>query len=161
MTNWSHLECVLCVGRPLRYRLGRAAAGYAYATVLARASRLSRTCCSLPVARNPSHRCRVDYENVLLHFAALRETKDLTKSKIYILMNRAKIFKNGDSQAVRLPKEYRFKGKEVYIHREGENVVLTPINDAIDGFWNTLNKFSNDLKIERDQPKDYDKRDPI
>ncbi|PJZ49011.1 type II toxin-antitoxin system antitoxin VapB [Leptospira saintgironsiae] len=76
-------------------------------------------------------------------------------------MNRAKIFKNGDSQAIRLPKEYRFKGKEVYIHKEGENVVLTPINDAVDGFWNTLNEFSTDFKIERDQPKDYDRRDPI
>ncbi|TGK05894.1 AbrB/MazE/SpoVT family DNA-binding domain-containing protein [Leptospira selangorensis] len=76
-------------------------------------------------------------------------------------MNRAKIFKNGDSQAVRLPKEYRFKGKEVYIHKEGEIVVLTPIEDAVDRLWNTLNEFSNDLKIERDQPKDYDRRDPI
>ncbi|TGN04018.1 type II toxin-antitoxin system antitoxin VapB [Leptospira dzoumogneensis] len=76
-------------------------------------------------------------------------------------MNRAKIFKNGDSQAVRLPKEYRFKGKEVYIHREGEIVVLTPIEDAVDRLWNTLNEFSDDFKIERDQPKNYDKRDPI
>ncbi|PJZ77136.1 type II toxin-antitoxin system antitoxin VapB [Leptospira neocaledonica] len=76
-------------------------------------------------------------------------------------MNRAKIFKNGDSQAVRLPKEYRFKGKEVYIHKEGEIVILTPIQDAVDRFWNTLNEFSSDFKIERDQPKDYDRRDPI
>ncbi|MEI1278728.1 type II toxin-antitoxin system VapB family antitoxin [Leptospira venezuelensis] len=76
-------------------------------------------------------------------------------------MNRAKIFKNGDSQAVRLPKEFRFKGKEVYIHREGEIVVLTPIEDAVDRLWNTLNEFSDDFKIERDQPKDYDRRDPI
>ncbi|MGJ4747626.1 type II toxin-antitoxin system antitoxin VapB [Leptospira sp. SA-E8] len=76
-------------------------------------------------------------------------------------MNRAKIFKNGDSQAVRLPKEYRFKGKEVYIHKEGEIVVLSPIEDAVDRFWNALNEFSADFKIERDQPKDYDRRDPI
>ncbi|EMJ97344.1 antitoxin [Leptospira sp. WS58.C1] len=76
-------------------------------------------------------------------------------------MNRAKIFKNGDSQAVRLPKEYRFKGKEVYIHKEGETVVLTPIEDAVDRFWNALNGFSADFKIERAQPKDYDRRDPI
>ncbi|MGJ4788947.1 AbrB/MazE/SpoVT family DNA-binding domain-containing protein [Leptospira koniambonensis] len=76
-------------------------------------------------------------------------------------MNKAKIFKNGDSQAVRLPKEYRFKGKEVYIHREGEVVILTPIQDAVDRLWNTLNEFSDDFKIERDQPKEYDRRDPI
>ncbi|PJZ25603.1 antidote-toxin recognition MazE [Leptospira hartskeerlii] len=76
-------------------------------------------------------------------------------------MNRAKIFKNGDSQAVRLPKEYRFKGKEVYIHKEGEVVILTPIQEAVDRLWNSLNEFSTDFKIERDQPKDYDRRDPI
>ncbi|TGK66607.1 AbrB/MazE/SpoVT family DNA-binding domain-containing protein, partial [Leptospira wolffii] len=52
-------------------------------------------------------------------------------------MNRAKIFKNGDSQAVRLPKEYRFKGKEIYIRKEGINVILTPVEDAVDGLWNT------------------------
>ena len=45
-------------------------------------------------------------------------------------MNRAKLFKNGDSQAIRLPKEFRFKGKEVYIRREGNNIILTPIDDA-------------------------------
>ncbi|TGK09075.1 AbrB/MazE/SpoVT family DNA-binding domain-containing protein [Leptospira fletcheri] len=76
-------------------------------------------------------------------------------------MNRAKIFKNGDSQAVRLPKEYRFQGREVYIRKEGENVILTPVDDALDRFWNTLNEFSEDLALERNQPKKYEQRDSI
>jgi antitoxin VapB len=38
----------------------------------------------------------------------------------------AKLFMNGRSQAVRLPKEFRFEGKEVYVHREGEQVILSP-----------------------------------
>ncbi|WP_010576614.1 type II toxin-antitoxin system antitoxin VapB [Leptospira alexanderi] len=76
-------------------------------------------------------------------------------------MNRAKIFKNGDSQAIRLPKDYRFKGKEVYIRKDGDNVILTPIDDAVDRFWNTVNNFSEDLFIDRNQPNDYDKRKRI
>jgi antitoxin VapB len=44
---------------------------------------------------------------------------------------RAKLFINGNSQAVRLPKEFRFVGKEVRVRREGENVVLEPIGPQI------------------------------
>ena len=38
-----------------------------------------------------------------------------------------KLFRSGRFQAVRLPTEYRFEGKEVLIHRDGEAVVLTPV----------------------------------
>lgn len=41
---------------------------------------------------------------------------------------RAKLFMNGRSQAVRLPKEFRFSGSEVCIERRGEAVVLTPVD---------------------------------
>jgi antitoxin VapB len=41
-------------------------------------------------------------------------------------MATAKIFKHGGSQAVRLPKEFRFEGNEVFIERRGEEVVLRP-----------------------------------
>jgi antitoxin VapB len=44
------------------------------------------------------------------------------------MARRAKLFKSGGSQAVRLPKEYRFEGQqEVVIHREGEKVILEPV----------------------------------
>lgn len=38
----------------------------------------------------------------------------------------AKLFKNGNSQAVRLPKEFRFEGDEVLIRREGTKVIIAP-----------------------------------
>jgi antitoxin VapB len=49
----------------------------------------------------------------------------------------AKLFKNGRSQAVRLPKEFRLKGTEVKIRKEGEKVILEPIEKTKwpDGFW--------------------------
>ena len=44
------------------------------------------------------------------------------------MAERAKLFKSGGSQAVRLPREYRFEGQEeVLISREGEKVVLQPV----------------------------------
>ena len=44
-------------------------------------------------------------------------------------MDTAKLFKNGQSQAVRLPKAYRFEGKQVYIKRVGNAVMLIPYDD--------------------------------
>jgi antitoxin VapB len=49
-------------------------------------------------------------------------------------MQTAKLFTNGKSQAVRLPKEYRFSGKEVGVTRVGEMVVLYPKDKAWDIF---------------------------
>ena len=45
-------------------------------------------------------------------------------------VQRAKLFWNGRSQAVRLPKEFRFKGDEVSIRREGDRVILEPVRAA-------------------------------
>ena len=49
----------------------------------------------------------------------------------------AKLFKNGRSQAVRLPKAFRFKGSEVKIRKEGSRVILEPLetSDWPSGFW--------------------------
>ncbi|NLF97609.1 MAG: AbrB/MazE/SpoVT family DNA-binding domain-containing protein, partial [Candidatus Riflebacteria bacterium] len=41
-------------------------------------------------------------------------------------MKTAKIFQNGQSQAVRLPKEFRFKGKEVFVKKIGNAIMLLP-----------------------------------
>jgi virulence-associated protein VagC len=50
---------------------------------------------------------------------------------------RAKLFQNGRSQAVRLPKAFRFPGSEVSIRREGDAVVLEPMRkrDWPKGYW--------------------------
>ncbi len=42
-------------------------------------------------------------------------------------MDTAKLFWTGRSQAVRLPKEFRFEGKEVHIRRQGDAVILEPV----------------------------------
>ncbi len=42
----------------------------------------------------------------------------------------AKLFMHGRSQAVRLPKEYRFEGKEVRVSRQGDKVILEPLEKA-------------------------------
>jgi antitoxin VapB len=47
----------------------------------------------------------------------------------------AKIFKNGRSQAVRLPKEFRFDGDEVLIRRNGNEVILSPRPKSWDAFF--------------------------
>jgi len=49
----------------------------------------------------------------------------------------AKIFQNGRSQAIRLPKAFRFKGSEVRIRKEGDKIILEPLvrDRWPKGFW--------------------------
>jgi antitoxin VapB len=67
-------------------------------------------------------------------------------------MGTAKLFKNGRSQAVRLPKEFRFAGNEVSIRREGDAVVLEPLNRTRwpRGFWETLPILGDDFELPAD-----------
>lgn len=73
----------------------------------------------------------------------------------------AKLFQNGKSQAVRLPKEFRFEGDEVYIRKQGDDVVLSPQKDPLQRFLNSLAMFDDEVCIERNQPKHVDKREPL
>lgn len=52
----------------------------------------------------------------------------------------AKVFQNGRSQAVRIPKEFRFKGNEVKISKKGDKVILEPLGISRwpEGFWNAF-----------------------
>ena len=68
-------------------------------------------------------------------------------------MKTAKIFQNGQSQAVRLPKEFRFDDKEVYIKKTGHVVHLIPRTDSWDVLFDSLKKFSKDFMEERVQPE--------
>ena len=45
---------------------------------------------------------------------------------------KASLFMNGRSQAVRLPKEFRFEGTHVWARKEGNRVILTPVDDRIE-----------------------------
>jgi antitoxin VapB len=77
-------------------------------------------------------------------------------------MDTAKLFKNGRSQAVRLPKAYSFSGEEVYIKRIDGVVILIPKDkDPWQPLIDSLNKFSDDFfDFRRDQGK-FEKREPI
>ena len=68
-------------------------------------------------------------------------------------MKTAKLFQNGQSQAVRLPKEFRFEGDEVIIKRSGNAVVLIPANHSWDALARSLDKFSSDFMDNRNQPE--------
>lgn len=68
-------------------------------------------------------------------------------------MDRAKLFQSGRSQAVRLPKEFRFNGTEVYVKRVGNAVVLLPMEEAWDSLAQSLELFSDDYMSERNQPE--------
>jgi antitoxin VapB len=67
-------------------------------------------------------------------------------------MKTAKLFSNGRSQAVRLPKEYRLPGKDAYIRKFDNIILLFPKRDAWVPFIKSLDKFSEDFLSERIQP---------
>ena len=68
-------------------------------------------------------------------------------------MRTAKLFRNGQSQAVRLPKEFRFDGEEVFIKKVGNVVMLIPIARSWDSLLDSLDQFSPDFMDERNQPE--------
>jgi antitoxin VapB len=75
-------------------------------------------------------------------------------------MDTARLFRSGRSQAVRLPKDYRFVGSEVAVKHFGNGVLLLPIDDP----WSTLevglSSFEPGFVIERHQP-DEQQRESI
>ena len=63
-------------------------------------------------------------------------------------MQTARLFFNGRSQAVRLPKEYQFRGENVYVQKIGEAVILVPFDKEWEVFMHGLNNFSDDFMAE-------------
>ena len=76
-------------------------------------------------------------------------------------MNTAKVFPNGRSQAVRLPKEFQFATDEVYINRVDGVVMLFPKDEGWEALAQSLTRFSDDFMSERDQPDTSDERPPL
>ena len=73
-------------------------------------------------------------------------------------MHTAKLFMNGRSQAVRLPKDYQFSGDDVIIQKHGDAVILLPRNKAWETFLHGLNSFSDDFMEDgRDQGIDQER----
>lgn len=70
-------------------------------------------------------------------------------------MATAKLFRNGRSQAVRLPKEFRFEGDAVSVRREGAAVVLEPLKPRAwpRGYWRRWGKASRGLELVPPLPR--------
>jgi len=73
-------------------------------------------------------------------------------------MKTAKLFENGRSQAVRLPKECRFQGKEVYVRRFEDIVILFPKRSPWGPLVKSLDNFTDDFMADRDQPAQQERR---
>jgi len=69
-------------------------------------------------------------------------------------MQTAKLFQNGCSQAVRLPKAFRMEGSEVKISKQGDKIILEPLGSSWDNWFNSFNEFSDDFMQQgREQPE--------
>ncbi len=63
-------------------------------------------------------------------------------------METAKLFENGKSQAVRLPKKYRMPGTEVVVQRLGHAIILVPKENVWETFMSGINSFTDDFMPE-------------
>ncbi len=66
-------------------------------------------------------------------------------------MNTAKIFTEGETQAVRLPPGFRFEDTEVYVRQIGRNILLIPRHDPWESLISSLDMFSDDFMAKREQ----------
>lgn len=71
----------------------------------------------------------------------------------------AKVFMNGQSQAVRLPKEYRFSDNEVMSHKIGNMVLLFPKGEEWAGLLASLDMFSDDFMADGREQYTADERE--
>jgi len=69
-------------------------------------------------------------------------------------MTTAKVFRSGNSQALRLPKEFRFKGKEVEIFRRGDEVVLREKDRTLARAFELIASLPDDFDVP-DRRTDY------
>ncbi|MDR3553840.1 MAG: type II toxin-antitoxin system VapB family antitoxin [Syntrophobacteraceae bacterium] len=60
-------------------------------------------------------------------------------------MQTTKVFRSGNSQAIRLPREFRMSGSEVYIKKMGNGVVIIPKDDPWQMVEASIDKFTRDI----------------
>ncbi|MCU4494843.1 antitoxin [Acinetobacter guillouiae] len=65
-------------------------------------------------------------------------------------MEVAKIFQSGRSQAIRLPKAFRFEGKEVVVKHFGNGVLLLPLNNPWEIMQEAVFEFEDNFLLERE-----------
>ena len=83
-----------------------------------------------------------------------------TSGKEVKLLETARLFMNGRSQAVRLPKKFRFDGSKVFIKKIGDSVLLIPYSESWQTLISSLDLFTDDFMDTRDQPE-YQEREAL
>ena len=78
-------------------------------------------------------------------------------------METAKLFMNGRSQAIRLPKAFRFDGTEVYLKRTAVGILIIPKDESLWDTWEQNLKSYVDIPFmdEREQPQDVQIREGL
>jgi len=76
-------------------------------------------------------------------------------------MNTAKLFRTGNSQAVRLPKEFRMPGEKVKIFRRGNQIVLEPLEPTWDALFDALEEFPDDFMEDGRRQPEVQERESI
>ena len=73
-------------------------------------------------------------------------------------MQTVKVFRSGNSQAVRIPKEFAIDDSELFIHKVGNSIILTSKDDIWTSFRNSIDEFTDDLFIDgREQPESQER----
>lgn len=85
----------------------------------------------------------------------------ITRERKVIDMMTAKVFKNGRSQAIRLPKECRFSSDEVVVNKIGDVVILLPKENKWDSFIRAIDMFSDDFMADRRTKDSAQERDEL
>ena len=73
----------------------------------------------------------------------------------------SKVFTSGNSQAIRLPKEYQVKDKELFIQKIGRTIILFPKKDPWESFEKSLSEFSDDFMSDGREQPEMQKRDNL
>lgn len=76
-------------------------------------------------------------------------------------MKTAKVFKDREGQAVRLPAEFEIPGEDVYIQQQGDAIILLPRAKSWQPLLDSLHEFDKDLNLERNQPQEQQKREKL
>ena len=74
-------------------------------------------------------------------------------------MDTARLFQSGRSQAVRLPKQFRFSGTEVGVRHFGNGVLLLPVDNPWATLEAALASFESDFMLSREQPETQQRPD--
>jgi antitoxin VapB len=73
----------------------------------------------------------------------------------------SKVFTSGNSQAIRLPKEYQVDEKELFIQKIGNTIILFPKKDPWESFERSLYEFSDDFMADGRQQPELQKREGL